>query len=166
MPSSQLGNTTYGQAISGMTCDVSATHAGGVHAAISISITDGPNTIKVTPNLGMTDKCTYWLHADAAGNLVFDAPAGTALPTLNTLVTMWRLLAPQDPNFNSFVLGVVKGKISVNGVAATTSWQKINLADGAKIDIVAAPASVSSPSSAAPASASPASVAPSTSAAP
>ena len=139
LPTSQLGNTTYGDTISGMTCDTVATHPGGVHAAVSITVTAGAKTYRVTPNLGTTDKCSYWLHADANGNLVFDAPVGTPIPTLNTLVTMWRLLAPTDANFGPFTIGVVKGQITVNGVPSTTNWQKVSLADGAKIEIVAAP---------------------------
>jgi hypothetical protein len=152
-PSDQVGNNS-GVAIGRIACDATATHSGGVAAKATLTITVDKTSFRPSSNLGVLKSCTYWIHTDATGNLVFDAPAGSALPTLMEFFSVIRNANGTDPYIDQFAMYVTSGTITVNGKADTDPWGNIVIHDGDQIVVTAKPAApaTSQPSATAPAS--------------
>jgi len=151
-PSDQAGNNT-GITIGGIKCEPAATvtgyATGGVNAKFTIKLifSDG-KAYRPSANLGVLASCTYWLYTDAQGNVVFSAPAGTKLPNLGTLFSLWRTTNANDP-FVDMLASAFSNKITADGVSVT-SWQNHVIKDGEALVTTAAgnppaPASTSTP---------------------
>jgi hypothetical protein len=131
-PSDQIGNNS-GATIGRIACDAGS-HSGGVTAKATLTITVGKTSFRPSSNLGVLKSCTYWIHTDAQGNLVFDAPAGSALPTLDEFFSVIRNSNGTDPFIDPFAQYVTSGTITVNGKApADPNWGNIVIHDGDKI---------------------------------
>jgi len=131
-PSDQAGSNT-GVTVGGIKCQPAATVAsyanGGVNAKFTIKMvfSDG-KAYRPSSNLAVLAKCTYWLHTDDAGSVIFSAPAGTKLPNLGTLFSLWRTTNAQDP-FVDMMASAFSGKLTADGVTVT-NWQNHVIKDG------------------------------------
>ena len=153
-PSEQLGDSS-GAIIGRIACDAGS-HQGGVVAKATLTITVDKTSFRPSSNLGVLKSCTYWLHTDASGTLVFDAPAGSAPATLMEFFSVIRNTNGTDPYIDQFAQYVTSGTITVNGKAPTDpNWGNIVIHDGDQIVVTAkaaTPAPISQPSATAPAS--------------
>jgi hypothetical protein len=131
-PSEQLGDSS-GVTIGRIACDA-PNHQGGVTAKATLTITVAKVSFRPSSNLGVLKSCTYWVHTDATGNLVFDAPAASALPTLMEFFSVIRNSNGTDPYIDQFAQYVTSGTITVNGKAPTDpNWGNIVIHDGDQI---------------------------------
>jgi hypothetical protein len=134
LPSDQIANVGATEVINGASCD--GKPASGISVTASLTLVVGNNTLKPFPNLGVSASCTYQLHVDKDGNVVFNGPATTS-HNLGDLLTFWRLKQGTDPALNTWTEAVVGGTITINGKPYTGHWQQVPINDGDKIVITA-----------------------------
>ena len=133
LPSDQIANVGATEIINGASCDNKP--ATGISIKASLTLVVGNNTLKPYPNLGVSASCSYQLHVDKDGNVIFNGPA-TTTHTLGDLLTFWRLKEGTDPALNTWTEAVVGGTITINGKPSTfKNWQAVIFNDGDKIVI-------------------------------
>jgi hypothetical protein len=130
LPSDQIANVGATEIINGSSCD--GKPASGISVKASLTLVIGGNTLKPFPNLGVSASCSYQLHVDKDGNVIFNGPA-TTTHTLGDLLTFWRLKEGTDPALNTWTENIVNGSITINGKAYSGHWQQIIFNDGDKI---------------------------------
>ena len=140
-PSDQAGNNT-GIEIGGIKCEPAATIAGyatsGVNAKFTIKLifSDG-KAYRPSANIAVLASCTYWLHTDDQGNVIFSAPTGTSLPNLGTLFSLWRTTNANDP-FVDMLASAFSNKVTAADGTAIANWQNYVIKDGGNLVTTAA----------------------------
>jgi hypothetical protein len=89
----------FGENVGAVSCDSGGHDAAyHIHSQLTIKLPDG-TTAEVPPNIGISQKCMYWLHThDPDGQLHVEAPDET-LATLADFLEIWRRSTnPTIPN--------------------------------------------------------------------
>ncbi len=89
----------FGEDVGAVSCDSGGHDAAyHIHSQLTIKLPDG-TTAEVPPNIGISQKCMYWLHThDPDGQLHVEAPDET-LATLADFLEIWRRSTnPTIPN--------------------------------------------------------------------
>ena len=89
----------FGETVGAVSCDSGGHDAAyHIHSQLTIKLPDG-TTAEVPPNIGISQKCMYWLHThDPDGQLHVEAPDET-LATLADFLEIWRRSTnPTIPN--------------------------------------------------------------------
>ena len=121
----------FGETVSAVSCDFGGHDAAyHIHAQLTVILPSGI-TAQVPPNIGIGDRCMYWLHThEPDGKLHIEAPSET-VATLADFLELWRRSAnPSIPN------AVAAGLAEIRVVGElVTSADSVVLEDGLGIEI-------------------------------
>ena len=121
----------FGETVSAVSCDAGGHDAAyHIHAQLTVILPSGI-TAQVPPNIGVGDRCMYWLHThEPDGKLHVEAPSET-VATLADFLELWRRSAnPSIPD------AVAAGLAEIRVVGElVTSADAVVLADGLGIEI-------------------------------
>jgi hypothetical protein len=121
----------FGGTVSAVSCDSGGHDAAyHIHAQLAVILPSGV-TAQVPPNIGISDRCMYWLHThEPDGKLHVEAPSET-VATLADFLEIWRRSAnPSIPN------AVAAGLAEIRVVGElVTSADSVVLAEGLGIEI-------------------------------
>ena len=121
----------FGETVSAVSCDAGGHDAAyHIHAQLTVILPSGV-TAQVPPNIGVSERCMYWLHThDDTGKLHVEAPATTAA-TLADFLEIWR--RSSNPTVADAV-GAGLAEIKVMGEVVSDP-ASIELTDGLGIEI-------------------------------
>ena len=121
----------FGETVSAVSCDSGGHDAAyHIHAQLTVILPSGV-TAQVPPNIGVGERCMYWLHThEPDGQLHVEAPSET-VATLADFLEIWRRSEnPSIPN------AVAAGLAEIRVVGElVTSADSVVLADGLGIEI-------------------------------
>lgn len=121
----------FGETVSAVSCDFGGHDAAyHIHAQLTVILPSGI-TAQVPPNIGMSERCMYWLHThEPDGKLHVEAPSET-VATLADFLELWRRSTnPSIPN------AVAAGLAEIRVVGElVTSAESVVLEDGLGIEI-------------------------------
>ena len=121
----------FGETVSAVSCDFGGHDAAyHIHAQLTVILPSGV-TAQVPPNIGISDRCMYWLHThEPEGKLHVEAPDQT-VATLGDFLEIWRRSAnPSIPD------AVAAGLAEIRVVGElVTSADSVVLAEGLGIEI-------------------------------
>ena len=121
----------FGETVSAVSCDSGGHDAAyHIHAQLTVILPSGV-TAQVPPNIGIGDRCMYWLHThELDGKLHVEAPTET-VATLADFLELWRRSAnPSIPD------AIAAGLAEIRVVGElVTSAESVVLEDGLGIEI-------------------------------
>ncbi len=121
----------FGEPVGPVSCDSGGHDAAyHIHVQLVVKLPDG-TTAEVPPNIGVNDKCLYWLHThEPEGKLHVEAPDET-LATLADFLEIWRRSTnPTIPD--AVAAGLAEIRVGGELVGSASS---VYLTDGLGIEI-------------------------------